>query len=240
MPKVTISFDDNLKCTNDYVSVCLTNQNGIEIDSFRMTLDQAIFSIADNLIEEQPEMQIETSSPVLPNNCISYGQSISVNTGKRSERFLIEVPKQQWDIYVYSTFFMNVGFPRLLFSYDIPLNKNGKQIDRIGVYAVKDDGQPITEKTKLYKFPFSNVSNGILCLGTNSNPTISSYSELTDLHKRFFFNTPFTSDHYANGNRNLSGAKDIRELAINLTEKEFPEEWLLFKEMIIHDLLKNK
>lgn len=243
MPRINISFDDSLKKTSDYCDVKITNNKGIEMDQFRMSLDEVIISIVDStFLEIEEDIHYRTTSPILPKNCLSYGQTISSKTGKRTEHFLIDVPKQQWDIYIYNTMFLEVGFPRMLFSYSMSLDKKQtKQLESISVFALKD-GEIIQSNTKIYKFPFSNVDqSGVLCLGYNSKPKISNYDELTELHNNFFFHTPFTSDYYSAERVNSDiPFESVRELAMHLSENPFPDEWLQPTNIVFRDLIINK
>ncbi|MGZ0049330.1 hypothetical protein [Brevibacillus gelatini] len=104
---------------------------------------------------KNPAIRIET--PTLPVNCVKH---IWINRAQKIQMVFIEVPKGKWDIAYYNTAFKQVGFPRMLFGYRI---RDGR-IQQMHILAVKDKGR-IREDTELYKFPYANVSNGMVCMG---------------------------------------------------------------------------
>ncbi|MBE7123143.1 hypothetical protein FT638_25230 [Bacillus cereus] len=134
------------------------------------------------------------STGILPANCVK--QDIFSEDGTRYDIW-IEVPKNKWDITFYQTPMSSVGFPRLLFKYSV----QNKLIMSTHVFAVCNDAGPISEKTKLYQFPYSNVHpTGRVCTGTISYPSINSSRELETLHALFFGST-FNHDLAGSGNQ---------------------------------------
>lgn len=231
---VTIRFSDQIQSLLDYCEVTLTNNNGIVMDQSKMTIDEFIKCLTESTFFDQDEEKtITTLSPILPMNCPFYFEKKRKNSVVRYIPIIVE--KNKWDIMVHNTLFLNVGFPKLLIIYPLVESLEGLKImGNIKIFALKDEA--ISEETSLYKFPFSNVSNGNLCLGTNKKPSINSYADLTNLHKKFLFNTPFTDDYYSN--RNASSASNVREFVISMKDKDFDDELLISKNIQIKELEK--
>ncbi|MFL0364637.1 hypothetical protein ACH0BF_16660 [Pseudobacillus sp. 179-B 2D1 NHS] len=248
MPTIQLTFDDSIKKTSDYVDVRISNNKGVEMDQFKMTLDDVVMSISDSsfdMFQKAPPPSVYVSSSILPERCLAYSQYLKAEGidedepykfNQEYERFWIEIPKQRWDISVYNTFFLDTGFPRMLIGYNV--SKATGQVSVHKLFALKDNGKRIKETDLLYKFPFSNVSEGHLCIGTTKLPTIKHTSELTEIHHKILFSSPFTNDWYQQESRNHSGLENVRELAMALTENDFPEEWLVSKALRVEDILK--
>lgn len=157
-------------------------------------------------------------SPILPQfKDVSTIMHRELSTGSQY-LVLVREPKP-FDITYFESKFNKVGIPKLIFGVKIYSNI----IQEVYVVAVKD--KIITEKTKIFHYPFSNVSgsNGHICFGGNRISNINVKS-LTGLHSvpRMFLAMPNNNDSYGH---NKSGLQ-YRPLLEALEGKKFKEGWL--------------
>jgi len=187
-------------------------------------------------------------TPILPQNCLKYinrpagyrtvnavnqsGESVSLKMKSYEQVIFIEVPKKRFDISYYNSEMKDVGFPRLIFGYVI----KDQRIQSIYLFAIKDGGR-IKDSTMLYKFPYANVIQGKVCMGSNSLPTIKEIAQLGSMHN-LFFAAP-SSSCYFNGSRNASGINDLRDLYNRMSGQDFPEDWLESKEITFGQFCNN-
>jgi hypothetical protein len=239
----TVKFSDDFTQHTPYCTVQVTSSEGVKVDEYVMSFDDFVESIRNSETEnlrpmrilgvqkrkrlrkiigrkrmKNPAIRIET--PTLPVNCVKH---IWINRAQKIQMVFIEVPKGKWDIAYYNTAFEQVGFPRMLFGYRI---RDGR-IQQMHILAVKDKGR-IREDTELYKFPYANVSNGMVCMGGNTLPVIKDLAQLATMHQ-VFFAAPSSTCYY-DTKRNESGFSDLRELYNRMQGQDFPEEWLTSKQ----------
>ncbi|MFR3912677.1 MAG: hypothetical protein ACLTYB_16320, partial [Clostridium paraputrificum] len=88
-------------------------------------------------------------------------QSIIIN--KKTSIYILDMPKHRDNMPLYKRFYTNIGVPHLIFAVYVTNNR----MTRLKVKALKDE--VINEDTKLYRYPFSNVSGSVgnVCLGAN-------------------------------------------------------------------------
>ena len=161
----------------------------------------------------------EVDTPIFPQDpSVSTVQMRKLSTG--AEWYFVTREAGPIDIQYYDTVFKQVGMPKLLFA--IKLSKN--VIQRVAVIATLD--RTITEDSKLYNYPFSNVSGelGGICFGGNRLYDYS-FDNPLQLHSmpNMFLSMPNNDDSY--GNRNKSGLL-FRPLLEEIEGKDFPVEWL--------------
>lgn len=211
--KLVIEIDDQIK--NVQESIKVTKQNhGIIEGIYKMTVQEFIDCLNNATNDDAEDDMLET--PVLPRNCIKF---VWKNLKHQTAEVYIEVAKNQFDIHYYDNFLEQVGFPRMIFKYS--LDKNKVKLSKI--FAVKDDGRPITHDTPLYNFPFSHVSSsGGVCMGGNIFPDIQRMQQLETYHM-LFIGSPFSNDY---GAKTLSNYP-LGQLFDHLVKKQFNDEWLL-------------
>ena len=157
-------------------------------------------------------------SPIFP---VGYGvstvQTRELSTGARIVVLVRDAMPA--DITYHNDKFKKVGIPKLLFGVKIFQNI----IQSVKIMAVKDF--IIKEDTKIFEYPFSNVSkcSGNVCFGMNRVSSID-VSSLTALHSLpdLFLSMPNNDDNYGH---NLSGLA-YRPLLKALVNKSFKKEWL--------------
>jgi len=183
-------------------------------------------------LQNEPEVQYdpdslrnqEKSTPALPFGTVRY----SANESQTTQRVTLEIPQKQFEIrYGAEDLLYTIGFPRMIVQY-LVTSKFGdvdSRIDETRIYAVLNDGQPITDNTQLYKFPFPNVGkgNGIVCWGANQRLTLQNLVELERMF-RWFVSAPFNEDH---GVRTTHGISNFRKLIEVIQDKPFDDEWLI-------------
>lgn len=116
-------------------------------------------------------------------------------------------------------------YPGLLFFYYIKNNNIKQKL----CFAVKD--KKITPKTRLYVYPYGNVStyDGEICLGSTKllkKQSITTYDMISEcIH--VFFNSK-TDNHYYNPGTSTTIMKDLDSLVVHVNELGvFPDESLI-------------
>lgn len=146
-------------------------------------------------------------SGVLPQNCIAYSGDVNKNTF-----VAVSFEERMFDIMFEKTEYKNFPLPRLVFGFRI--DSNGRVIRvRLGV---TEEGR-LTPKSKMFIYPFSNVSGFALCTGSNSLPEIKSLHQLNGL-TYFILKMPNNYDMYRPENTKLN--MDYRSLLDHLKDKD--------------------
>lgn len=147
------------------------------------------------------------NSGILPLNCIAYSEDMDKN------KFVaISFEERTADIMFEKTEYTDFPLPRLVFGFHIDGN------DRItGVrLGVTEEGR-LTPKSKMFTYPFSNVSGFSLCTGSNTLPTIKSLHQLNGL-PYFILKMPNNYDYYKEERTKLN--LDYRSLLEHLKDKD--------------------
>ena len=168
------------------------------------------------------------SSEVLPGGTISY------SCGNHGYKYVcIEFPERYCDIVYEKTEYKHFPIPRLVFGFVI----NGETILSVRL-GVAEPGK-ITPKTKMYIYPFSNVSGFNLCCGTNSFPKIKSLHQLTGI-MYFVMSMPNNNDHYRNERTRLDlEYRELLEALKNKTPEYYYSDVLIPSGKTISNFIKN-
>lgn len=235
--KISFEFSDY-----DFLgTVCIKNDHGLLINEYKMTIDEFIQSVIDSqhrdvvvkhgrrkiLMKKRKRAIVD--SGCLPSNCV---RQVWTDYKNHQQIVFFDIPKTRWDMKYYDTSIEQVGYPRLLFGYQL----QGNKVTEMFLFGLKDNGR-IRGDTELFKFPFANVKDGKVCMGGNIYPTITDLYQLSTYHN-VFFAAP-SSNCYYDTLRNDSGISDLRELYTVLSEKDFPEEWLVSKKMTFDEFIKR-
>lgn len=148
-----------------------------------------------------------TDSGVLPKNCIAY--SCYAN-GKKF--VAVSFDDKTTDISFEKTEYKDFPIPRLVFGFFV--SADGK-IMRI-LMGVTELGR-LTPKSKMYVFPFSNVSGFNLCTGSNTLPNIKSLHQLNGL-PYYILKMPNNYDYYSDDRTRIR--LDYRGLLEHLKDKD--------------------
>ncbi len=144
---------------------------------------------------------------ILPDRCITYRED---STGNKF--VALDLGKYNVDITYENTKYENFPIPRLLYGFRLD---SQNKITEVQV-AVADRG-PLREDTKLYKYPFSNVSGFNMCIGSNSMPKIKSLRQLFSI-PYYIFAMPDNNDRYVPGRTKLN--MEYRNLLEHLKDKD--------------------
>ncbi len=157
------------------------------IDDYRgKTVKHKVISMNTfvKLIEKNVEMTT-VSTGILPDRCVSYTEK------HNGDRYVVmDLGKFRIDLIYENTKYEDFPIPRLLFGFVV--DKNFK-ITKVNV-TVADMGT-LRENTKLYKYPFSNVSGFDMCIGGNVMPKIKSLRQLNGI-PYYIFSMPDNNDRY--------------------------------------------
>lgn len=146
------------------------------------------------------------SSGFLPAHCFH----ISVGHDGRRD-YCLWHPELYADVSYFGTEYPHFPLPRLVFGFVV--TPQGKVFDcRMGVV---EDG-PITEKTEMYVYPFSNVSGFSLCIGNNTLPAYKNSRTLATL-PGYLLRLPNNDDRFNAKNNRLH--MQYRELLNHLKNK---------------------
>lgn len=146
------------------------------------------------------------SSGLLPGNCISFAIGVDGN-----KYVVLEFTEASAEIVYEKTVYHNFPLPRLLFGFYISESGRVNSI-RLGV---ADQGR-ITPETKLFTYPFSNVSGFHLCIGNNTFPVIKSLHQLIGL-PYYILGMPNNNDRYDTRKTKLN--MELRTLLEHLKDK---------------------
>ncbi|MBQ8758225.1 MAG: hypothetical protein IJZ20_00860 [Clostridia bacterium] len=172
------------------------------------TVKHKVISLATfcKLIEKNSKPKA-VQSGLLPDRCICFRENAD------GERFVaIDIGNFNVDITYEKTIYKDFPIPRLLFGFRV--SKDFK-INEVQV-AVADKG-PLRDETKLYKYPFSNVSGFNMCIGSNAMPKIKQLRQLNGI-PYYIFAMPDNNDRYSPGRTKLD--MQYRELLEFMKDKE--------------------
>lgn len=210
-------------------------ENNVRRGPFYLKIEDVIEALQqnpENLHDADDLREKEQSTPCLPFGTIRYSKN---KTGTR-QRVTMLLEKKIWEIrYENEEEFFSIGFPKLVLQYLIvPTNENRYRISEMRIYAIEDNGKPVTDETPLFIFPYPNVgkSNGIVCWGQNERLEIQSLTELERAF-RWFVAAPFNEDH---GVRTTLGIPHFRALIERIKDKPFNDAWLMPSNLKYGDL----
>lgn len=157
------------------------------IDDYRgKTVKHKVISMNTLVKLVEKNVEITTvNTGILPDRCVSYTEK------QNGDRYVVmDLGKFRIDLIYENTKYEDFPIPRLLFGFVV--DKNFK-ITKVNV-AVADMGT-LRENTKLYKYPFSNVSGFGMCIGDNVMPKIKSLRQLNGI-PYYIFSMPDNNDRY--------------------------------------------
>jgi len=143
------------------------------------------------------------SSGLMPKNCIAF---TAHDSGERDICLLH--PENRSDVSYFGTVYKDFPLPRLVFGFCI--SKEGRiGSSRIGIIPNNDKLKP---ETKMFVYPFSNVSKFRLCTGNNTFPPVKSMHTLGSI-PYYILSMPNNNDHFKPENNKQSlEMRDLFEL----------------------------
>lgn len=146
------------------------------------------------------------TSGIMPEGSFFYGAGDNGN-----QKICIEFPKRRCDVVYEKTEYKDFPLPRLVFGFRICKG----HITSVNL-GVVEEGM-LTPKSKMYIYPFSNVSGFRLCCGANRLPNIKSLHQLSGV-MHFIMSMPNNNDHYRNERTKFD--VELRQLFETLKDKE--------------------
>lgn len=159
---------------------------------------QTLFDCIKGSLSSTP---VEVASGLLPSNIISV-------TGDESDtRYaVVEYLYETADITYMSTEYKDLPLPRLIFGFKVESSGRISEV-KLGVPALGK----LSPDTKMYYYPFSNVSRFSLCTGANALPNIKMLQNLENLPS-YILSLPDNDDHYDDEHTKLKlGHRDLLE-----------------------------
>ena len=132
---------------------------------------------------------------------------ISVTGDESGARYaVVEYLYETADITYMSTEYKDFPLPRLIFGFTVESSGRISQV-KLGVPALGK----LSPDTKMYYYPFSNVSHFSLCTGTNTLPNIKTLQNLENL-PNYIISLPDNDDYYQDEHTKLKlGHRDLLE-----------------------------
>ena len=165
---------------------------------------QTLFDCIKGSLSSTP---VKIASGLLPSNIISVTGD---ETGAKYA--VVEYAYETADITYMTTEYKDFPLPRLVFGFSISADNRITHV-RLGV---TEQGR-LTPKSKMFIYPFSNVSGFSLCTGSNTFPQIKSLHQLNGI-PYFILQMPNNYDRYDEDNTKLS--LDYRGLLEHLKDKD--------------------
>lgn len=175
LEKMTVEFYNNSKSVN------IVTKDGLKKTEKTVSIDAFLISILD------ATSQSELNTFISPLHRIKKGVELiqCKNLGPNSTIYVLFRKKGFAPMPHYNRMYGNVGVPSLIFAVKVVNNR----MSRLYTVATKDN--TITNDTKIYKYPFTNVDGytGLVCTGSNKfEPGIedNDLKLLFDIPNKFF------------------------------------------------------
>ena len=186
--------------TFGYIKVESTDENGV-VSHKEITNETLVECLRGNI------QHAGFNSGLLPANCVAFYAA-------EDNRRIISVlhPERYADITYFGTCYKNFPLPRLIYKFSL---HQGLRVQSVSVCVV-EEGR-LRPESKLFEYPFSNVTGYRMCIGNNVMPKCESLHTLASLTYHIL-SIPDNNDHY-NAGKNLLrlGYRDLME---HLKDKE--------------------
>ena len=189
---------------NDEMVLRIRNDKSIRLEFKENGENRTKIISVDTLIEcvKNSLSGFQVNTGILPANTLS----VTVDTDKAQRYVTMEFPDETATVTYMQTEYPDFPLPRLLFGFR--LEDNGR-ISGVNM-GVPDLGK-LTPDTRMFCYPFSNVSRFSLCLGANPLPHIQSVRQLSNLPYHIL-SFPDNDDRYTERNNQLKlGHRDLLE-----------------------------
>lgn len=195
---------------NDEIVIHIQKDCRIYVETQEHGIKSAKYTNADEVLKSLKssiKFKGRISSGILPQNCIAYSEDM-----KKCRFVAISFEDRTADIVFEKTEYKDFPLPRLVFGFSISADNRITHV-RLGV---TEQGR-LTPKSKMFIYPFSNVSGFSLCTGSNTFPQIKSLHQLNGI-PYFILQMPNNYDRYDEDNTKLS--LDYRGLLEHLKDKD--------------------
>lgn len=167
-------------------------------------------------------------SGLLPKNCISFS---TYDDGNKD--IILIYPENKADISYFGTEYKNFPLPRLVFGFK--LTAEGRVSNcKLGVI---ENTETLKPDTKMYHYPFSNVSGFHLCTGNNALPKCTSLHTLSSL-PYYIISMPNNNDYFRNSYNKLNlEMRDLLELLKNKNSSFYYSDILIPNGAVLNDFI---
>jgi len=138
--------------------------------------------------------------------------SVTIDGNSESKYVVMEFPDDCADMTYMDTVYEQFPIPRLLFGFVVEDSGRISKV-KLGVPA----NEKLTMNTKMYKYPFSNVSQFSMCTGSNSLPKVKGLWQLANLPYHIM-RLPDNDDHFMDSHNRFSMSR--RDLMEHLRDKD--------------------
>lgn len=178
----------------EHINIKITPDGSVFVAEHGVTVKQKqidpqyLIQIINNSLEKS-EVVDRYNSPVLPKNCIYYG--VVERFASHPSQIVVVEKDKCIKPYNHLGDVINVGYPKLLFTYRI----RGNEVIDSAVVAAIDEF--IKNQSPIYRFPYGNVhSDGRICWGTFKYPRLNELADLSFYPEPLYL---FEHTHTQNG-----------------------------------------
>jgi len=193
-----------IKITTDNKILVQETDGTLATKSYKEIEPDAFFDCIKNSLQRSM-----FSSGLLPQGCFHFSAD---DVGTRY--VAMEFPGFTADISYEKTLYEQFPLPKMVFAFSV--NRDGKigWDVRIGI----TENKKITLDSKMFVFPFSNVSDNFrVCLGGNPLPQVKCLTQLCGI-PYYIISMPFNDDHYSSSKNKLE--LESRALYEHLKDKD--------------------
>lgn len=195
----------------DEITVHIKSDQSIYVDIIKNGIVKTKQIKPDTLLDcVRNSLQKDTriTTGLLPQNVLSF----TINPYEGNQYVVMEFPDTHADITYMKTTYEQFPLPRLLFGFTVQSSGRISSV-KLGVPA----SGKLTTDTKMFYYPFSNVSTFSMCVGSNEMPNIKTLISLTNL-PYFIMGIPNNDDHFDEKHNKLHLCH--RELLEHLRDKD--------------------
>lgn len=169
-------------------------------------------------------------SGLLPKNCISFS---AYDNGCKS--IALAHSESRADIIYFGTEYRSFPLPCLVFGFKL----TGEGRISGCKLGVTENTETLKPDTKMYHYPFSNVSGIRLCTGNNALPKCTSLHTLTSL-PYYILSMPNNNDYFNHSHNKLAlEMRDLLELLKDKNRDFYYSDILIANGLTLNDFIKE-
>ncbi len=206
-----------------YIKVESADENGV-VSTKEITNEMLVDCLRGNIRHHG------INSGLLPDNCVSF-----YSTEDNEKKVSILHPERYGDITYYGTLYKRFPLPRLIYKFSL---RQGFRVNAVDVCVV-EEGR-LRPESKLFEYPFSNVTGFRMCIGNNVMPKCESLHTLSSL-PYLILELPNNDDYFQTADNRLG--MGYRELLEHLKDKEpsyYYEKVLVPGKYTLADFIRQK
>jgi hypothetical protein len=205
-----------------YIKVESKDEKGV-VSTKEITNESLVECLRSNIKQQG------INSGLLPENCVSF-----YSTEDNEKKVSLLHPERYGDITYYGILYKHFPLPRLIYKFSL---HEGHRVNAVSVCVV-EEGR-LKPESKLYEYPFSNVTGFRMCIGNNVMPKCKSLHTLQSLTYHIV-SIPDNNDHFAHNQNRLK--MPYRELVEHMKDKEpgyYYEQVLLPSGKTLRDFIEE-